>query len=145
MAKIIYDIDKIPESDDFDGDDENIKLKLYEEDKEYENDWEFNISLSQDKNCCGIISLGNFYINEDTYNSDFTDFQKKKLIRMAFDKLLDNFTNDKEKLTFMFTTIIEDEATELVESVVSKHPKFKLVSTFQNLNTGNTNKMYINK
>ena len=56
--KIIYDI---PEFDDFDGDDENIKLKLYEEDKEYENDWEFNISLNQDKNCCGIISLGNFF------------------------------------------------------------------------------------
>ena len=140
--KIIYDIDEVPDFGCL-SDGKVIELKLYYQNDEDEEEFYFKFGCYIDWYCCGIISLGGFEIG--SFNSNFTSFQEKKLVKLAFDKLIENFVKKDEQFKLMFTTIDGDEGAELVESVVSKHPKFKLVSTFKNLNSGNINKMYINR
>ena len=100
----------------------------------------FGLSISEDDNCCGLYSLGDFSIHRDSTN--IPEKEKIELVKEAFSRLIEKSKNGNGEFT-LFLTLIKSKPCSYVKEALKDGSLFTLVKTFKNKNSGNTNDLYV--
>lgn len=123
----------------FDSLDSESNLYLTIEDKETNDEFTFNLNIQTDSYCCGLVSIGDFTVDNDGIDDDIViKFMKEFFIR------LHKAAREGDKELAIVFTLVDDEACDYILDAIKTETHYTCVKTFTNTNSGCENKVYLN-